>query len=127
MHPAPAIPESLHPLRKQIAAWVDVAPEDFVHALIAEYPPGAPLGWHRDVPQFEVIAGVSLGGNCVMRLRPYRPNLPNLRRDLVSLALEPRSIYSMRAEARWQWQHSIVATKRLRYSITFRTSRGGHA
>jgi len=26
-----------------------------------------------------------------------------------------------RGEVRWQWQHSVEATKDLRYSITFRT------
>src|SRR5690606_5820929 len=54
------IPE-LHPLRDRVARWLCVAPEAIVHALVAEYPPGAPLGWHRDVPDFEDIAGVSLG------------------------------------------------------------------
>jgi alkylated DNA repair dioxygenase AlkB len=28
--------------------------------LIAEYRPGNPLGWHRDVPDFESIVGISL-------------------------------------------------------------------
>ena len=127
MRVAPAIPQFLYSLRAQIATWIGIAPDLLVHALVAEYSPGAPLGWHRDVPQFEIIVGVSLGGDCVMRLRPYRPNGPNLRQDVISLSLEPRSVYSIRDEARWQWQHSIAAPKALRYSITLRTSRGVHA
>jgi len=94
---------------------------------VSEYRPGAPLGWHRDVPAFEIIVGLSLGGECVMRLRPYRPQGPNRRQDVVSLTLEPRSAYVIRDEARWGWQHSIVATRALRYSITLRTARGAHA
>lgn len=127
MLPAPAIPAFLDPLRRAVGEWLGVAPERFVHALVSEYRPGAPLGWHRDVPQFEIIVGVSLGGECVMRLRPYRPRGPNRRQDVVSLTLEPRSAYVVRGEARWDWQHSIVATRALRYSITLRTARGSHA
>jgi alkylated DNA repair dioxygenase AlkB len=90
---------------------------------VSEYRPGTPLGWHRDVPDFEVIAGVSLGGIARMRLRPYRPGEKQRREDVVSLDLEPRSAYIIRDNARWGWQHSVSPTKELRYSITFRTAR----
>ena len=33
----------------------------------------------------------------------------------------PRSVYALTGAARWSWQHSIPATKDLRYSVTFRT------
>ncbi|HYC56034.1 MAG TPA: alpha-ketoglutarate-dependent dioxygenase AlkB, partial [Candidatus Binatia bacterium] len=90
------------------------------HALIAEYQPGTQLGWHRDVPDFEKITGVSLAGAARMRLRPYPPKKG--RRDLtVPLDLQPRSAYAMRGEARWGWQHAISPTKELRYSVTLRT------
>jgi hypothetical protein len=42
-------------------------------------------------------------------------------RSLV-VALEPRSAYVLRDDARWHWQHAISPTKALRYSITFRTT-----
>ena len=124
---APPIPSFLDPLREKAARWLGLQPRQFVHALVSEYRPGAPLGWHRDVPQFEVIVGVSLGGTCRMRLRPYRPGRKNSRQDVLSLTLEPRSAYVMRGEARWGWQHCIVATAELRYSITLRTARKNHA
>jgi alkylated DNA repair dioxygenase AlkB len=120
---APPIPALLLSLREKIAALTGIAPERFVHALVSEYRPGVPLGWHRDVPQFEVIAGASLGGRCRMRLRPYRPGGENRRQDVRVLELHPRSVYVIRDEARWGWQHSIAPTKELRYSITLRTSR----
>ena len=121
--PAPDIPPVLAPLREKVARWVDLAPEAFVHALVTEYRPGTPLGWHRDVPNFEVIVGVSLGGFARMRLRPYRPGERNRREDVIALDLEPRSAYCMRGPARWGWQHSIAPTKEQRFSITFRTAR----
>jgi hypothetical protein len=31
----------------------------------------------------------------------------------------------MRGEVRWRWQHSVEATRALRYSITFRTRAKG--
>ncbi len=118
--PAGPIPAFLHPLRERVAQWVDVPASRFTHALIAEYNTGTQLGWHRDVPEFEIIVGVSLGGPCRMRLRRYPPKKGRSTASL-SLDLEPRSAYVMRGEARWGWQHSIPPTKTMRYSITFRT------
>jgi len=48
-----------------------LAPETLEQALVTEYRPGTPLGWHRDAPDFGRVAGVSLGGWARMRLRPY--------------------------------------------------------
>ena len=114
------LPAFLDGLRAKVAAWMDVAPGELRHALINEYRPGTPLGWHRDAPTYERVAGVSLGGWARMRLRPWpsRKDAPVLDLDLA-----PRSAYRMEAGARWSWQHSIPATKELRYSITFRTLR----
>ena len=123
LEPAPEIPACLQPLREKVAAWVNLPAESFVHALVTEYSVGTPLGWHRDVPDFELIVGVSLGGRARMRLRPYRPREKQRREDVVVLELEPRSAYVMRGNARWGWQHCISETKELRYSVTFRTAR----
>jgi alkylated DNA repair dioxygenase AlkB len=118
--PAPEIAPFLLPLRARVAAWAGVDEEEFGYALVAEYRPGTPLGWHRDVPQFEMVAGVSIGGHARMRFRPYPPQP---RSPTFMLDLPPRSAYILRDDVRWKWQHSIVATRELRYSITFRTRR----
>jgi alkylated DNA repair dioxygenase AlkB len=123
LRPTDPIPSFLMPLRGKVAAWVGLPADDFVHGLVSEYRPGTPLGWHRDVPDFEAVVGVSLGGAARMKLRPYKPGERNFARDVIALELPPRSAYSIRGVARWGWQHSIVATEELRYSITFRTSR----
>ena len=120
--PAGPVPSFLFDVRERVAAWTGVAAERYTHALVSEYQPGTQLGWHRDVPDFEEIAGISLGGRARMRLRPYPP--AKGRRDLTrTLDLEPRSAYAIAGTARWGWQHAISATKELRYSITFRTRR----
>ena len=118
--PAGPVPEWLQPLRARISAWAGLPAEDFGHALVAEYSPGTQLGWHRDVPDFETVVGVSLLGRARMRMRPY-PAKPGRRRAALTLDLEPRSVYAMRGPARWEWQHAISPTMELRYSITFRT------
>lgn len=118
--PAPALPDFLKPLRQKAARLIGVTEEAFPHALINEYRPGTPLGWHRDVPEFELIVGVSLAGTCRMRFRPYPPRP---RAKVFTLDLEPRSVYVLRDEIRWRWQHSVAPTKALRYSVTFRTRR----
>ena len=119
---AAPLPPELGPLRGKVAAWLGIDADAFTQVLVAEYREGTPLGWHRDVPDFEDVVGVSLLGEGVMRLRPYPPAGPN-RRDVLKLVLEPRSIYLLRGPSRWGWQHSVSPTRTLRYSITFRTAR----
>ena len=109
----------LHGLREKVARWIGADPCDLVHALVAEYASGTPLGWHRDVPDFEAIVGVSLGGHATLKFRPY-PDAPNTRK-VVQLDVAPRSIYRMAGDARWRWQHCVAPTAELRWSITFRT------
>lgn len=56
--PGAPLPESLHPLRRRAAAWAGIDEAELTHALISKYQPGTPLGWHRDVPDFEHIVGI---------------------------------------------------------------------
>jgi alkylated DNA repair dioxygenase AlkB len=120
LNAADPIPEFLHPLRQRVASWAGCAPDDFAHALVAEYAEGVQLGWHRDVPDFELVAGVSLLSACRMRFRRYPP-AP--REKSLAIEVAPRSAYRMEGEARWGWQHSVPPVPALRYSITFRTLR----
>ncbi len=122
---AQALPESLLPLRARVAAWAGLKAEEIVHVLVTEYAPGTQLGWHRDVPDFEYVMGVSLGGAARLRLRPWPhvPNAPDARARVRVLPLEPRSIYELRGPARWRWQHSVPPVPTLRWSVTCRTRR----
>lgn len=97
-------------------------PEDLAQVLVTRYPAGAGIGWHRDAPMFgSRIAGVSLRAPCRMRFqRTLRGE-----RSVAAVRLAPRSAYVLSGKARWSWQHSIPATKDLRYSVTFRTLRRG--
>ena len=115
---APPLPPFLFPLRDKVARWMELAPDALAHALVNEYRPGTPLGWHRDAPDFGRVAGVSLGGWAKMRFRHYPPQG---REKSLEIQLAPRSAYRMEGDARWRWQHSVPPTKVLRYSITFRT------
>ena len=117
---APDIPVEFEFLRKRIAAWTGVADHSFAQLLITDYPPGTPLGWHRDVPDYELIAGVSLGSAATLRFRPYPPT-PGVKSVLRELEAAPRSAYSMRGPARWEWQHCVPPTPAQRWSLTFRT------
>lgn len=112
------LPEFLLPLRTRCAAFLGAPSSMIVEAVVTEYPEGAPIGWHRDVPQFETVVGISLLGSCRMRLREWKG-----RGKIFSIELEPRSIYVLAGAARWEYQHSIAPLKSLRYSITFRTMR----
>ena len=120
LQPGEPIPPFLYPLRRRAAAWTGCAADDFTHALVAQYPPGSQLGWHRDVPNFDRVVGISLAGPCRMRFRRYPPRP---REKSLAIDIPPRSIYQLQDEARWEWQHSVPAVAGLRYSITFRTLR----
>ena len=123
------VPEFLFGLRSRLASWADVEPAAFAMALINEYQPGAPIGWHRDAPQYDVVAGISLLSSCRMKFRPYvgpRTHAATQGRRRIStheITLERRSAYLMTAEARNAYEHHIPAVTTLRYSITFRTLR----
>lgn len=117
-----AFPPVLAALRDRLGAWAGIAPGDFEHALVSEYAPGTPLGWHRDAPMHEAIVGVSLGGPAELRLRPWPPETAT-RAERLSLALVPRSAYRLAGAARWGWQHAVPPVPALRHSITLRTPR----
>jgi alkylated DNA repair dioxygenase AlkB len=122
---APEIPAFLLPLRTRAGNLFNIDPESLVQASIIEYSIGSPIGWHRDIPHFGMVVGISLAGACRMRLRPYsRSRSKKLTRDeILSIELQPRSIYLMSGASRQDWQHSIPPVKELRYAIMMRTLR----
>jgi DNA oxidative demethylase len=118
--PADPLPESMLWLRERCADLMEREPADLVQILVSRYPSGAGIGWHRDAPTFgSRIAGVSLLAPCRMRFQRTVGGV----RSVAALELAPRSAYLLDGKARWSWQHSIPATKALRYSVTFRTLR----
>lgn len=128
--PQGPVPEFLSAVRARAAGWAGVQPEDFAMALINEYRAGAPIGWHRDAPQYGIIAGISLLSPCRMKFRPYvAPSRTASairsapRQTTHEITLEPRSGYLITGPARSEFEHSIPSTAALRYSITFRTLR----
>ena len=116
--PGEPIPPELEPLRGRGAALAGLEARDLLQALVSRYPEGAGIGWHRDAPMLGAsLVGVSLGAACRMR---FRRTVEEERRAW-DLELERRSAYVLAGPARSTWQHSIPATKALRYSLTFRT------
>ena len=120
--PADPLPASMTWLRDRCAALMERDSADLAQVLVSRYPEGAGIGWHRDAPMFgSRIAGVSLLAPCRMRFQRTVGGV----RSTAALELAPRSAYMLAGKARWSWQHSIPATKALRYSITFRTLKRG--
>ena len=125
----PPMPSFLLPLREKIATWANVDADAFAMALINEYGPGAPIGWHRDAPQYGIVAGLSLLSSCTMKLRPYQPpaahaSMQGRKRTAThALRLERRSVYLIAGESRNAYEHHIPPVATLRYSVTFRTLR----
>lgn len=116
---APPMPDFLLPLRQKVGDFAGCSAAEFAQVLINEYRPGAGIGWHRDKPHFELVAGVSLLAPCSFRLR--RRN--GTTWDRQTIEVEPRSVYLMAGSARNEWEHSIPPLEQHRYSITFRTLR----
>ena len=119
------IPTFLLPVRTRAGDLFNIDPNSLVQTSIIEFSTGSPIGWHRDIPHFGVVVGISLGTACRMRFRKYSGGRSkNLNRDeILSIQLQPRSIYLMSGSARAIWQHSIPPVKELRYAIMMRTLR----
>jgi alkylated DNA repair dioxygenase AlkB len=122
---APEMPAFLLPVRTRAGNFFNIDPNSLIQTSIIEYSTGSPIGWHRDIPHFGVVVGISLGAACRMRFRRYsRVRSKNLKRDeILSIELQARSIYLMSGPSRESWQHSIPPVKELRYAIMMRTLR----
>jgi alkylated DNA repair dioxygenase AlkB len=110
------MPAFLTGLRARAEAFAELPSGSFQQILVTEYPPGAGIGWHRDRSVFGDVVGISLASPCTFRLR--RRTATGFARQ--SLVMAPRSIYLLRGPSRTEWEHSIPAVERLRYSLTFR-------
>jgi alkylated DNA repair dioxygenase AlkB len=113
---AEPMPPMLLPIRALAANFAGVEPAALEQALVTEYGPGAPIGWHKDKSVFGRVVGVSLLSPCTFRLR-RRDGERWQRRSLI---VEPGSAYVITGVSRTLWEHSIPPVDRLRYSITFR-------
>ena len=113
------IPEFLMPFRERAAEFAGLTTDELVMALVSEYTPGTPIGWHRDRPVFGDVVGISLLSSCTFRFR----RKIGTKWERHNLNVEPRSMYVLRGPARHDWEHSIPDVETLRYSITFRTLR----
>ena len=121
MTEGPPLPDFLLPIRDRAERFADLPAGDLSEGLITEYMPGAAIGWHRDAPGFGVVVGISLLSECRFRFRRGAIGAW----ESSELRMQPRSIYMLTGAARSEWQHSIPAVAALRYSITFRTMKGG--
>lgn len=119
LRPTAEMPAFLAPVRALAARFAAIEPERLQQALVTEYQPGAPIGWHRDKAVFGRVVGVSLLAPCTFRLRRKVAG----RWERASLTLEPGSAYLIAGPARDEWEHSIPPVDQLRYSITFRELR----
>jgi alkylated DNA repair protein (DNA oxidative demethylase) len=112
------IPGYLLGLRDRAAEFSGVDSASFVEALVSRYPPGATIGWHKDVLAFGgVVVGISLASACVMR---FQRTASGGERRVFEQPLTPRSAYALTGAARWVWQHSIPPVEDERWSVTFR-------
>jgi len=118
---AEPFPEWLEWVRHRAARLAGIGAGELVQALVQRYPEGAPIGWHRDSPSYELVVGVSLLSPARMRFRAG----PREARRHFELELEPRSAYVLSGESRWKWEHHVPPAKALRYSVTMRSLRPG--
>ncbi len=114
------IPAEYDWLIRRVAEHTHIHPADFSELLLTEYPIGAVINWHRDAFPFRVITGISLNTDCIFRLRPHQKEKQG-RKSLLSFPVKRRSLYIMKDEARYNWEHSTAPVGEIRYSITLRT------
>lgn len=119
LHRTDDMPPFLLAVRDLAAAFAEVPAQSLQQVLVTEYDAGAGIGWHRDRAVFGDVVGISLLSSCTFRLR----RAIGARWERASLRAEPRSVYLLRGASRTEWEHSIPAVDRLRFSITFRNLR----
>lgn len=113
---ADPVPEWLRSLIGEVEAFGGQATR-IGQVLCTEYDTGVGIGWHRDKPHFDKVFGLSLASPCRLRFRRRKGD----KWERFALNAAPRSLYRMEGEARHEWEHSIPAVERRRYSVTFRT------
>jgi alkylated DNA repair dioxygenase AlkB len=114
------IPLAFDFIVEKVSKHVAIPVTEFAELLVTEYSPGTVINWHRDAPPFDLIAGISLMGDCTFRLRPH-DKAKQTRSSVISFPVSRRSLYIIQGVARTDWQHSIAPVKQTRYSITLRT------
>jgi len=110
------IPDWLNFLRDRCAAVAGAEAIDFQQAIVSLYgQKDAGIGPHIDAPAFgPILLGVSL-----LSAAEVIFERDNIRCDIT---LEPRSLYVMKDETRYQWKHTICRTPSPpRLSIVFRS------
>ena len=121
------LPDWLSPLSSKLREDSHFAstPEQVI---VNEYEPGQGISAHVDCePCFgETIASISLGSACEMRFQHLYTN------EIRNILLQPNSLLVLSGQARYDWNHSIMARKsdvidgkrqqrQRRLSLTFRT------
>ncbi|HZQ01598.1 MAG TPA: alpha-ketoglutarate-dependent dioxygenase AlkB [Reyranella sp.] len=114
------LPPFLLPLRRRAADLTGIDARQLEHALVTEYAPGAPIGWHRDKPEFGEVVAFSFVSPCRLRLRRRKGS----GWERWAIDVQPRSLYRLSGPVRHDWEHSIPPVAALRYSVTFRTFLG---
>jgi alkylated DNA repair dioxygenase AlkB len=90
---------------------------NFDSVTVNEYAQGQFLDFHIDDKLAgEQIVVLSLLGHSEVIFK-------NQSGDCLKYEIEPRSLYVMEGDLRWNWQHKATA-KELRYSVVFRTYTG---
>jgi alkylated DNA repair dioxygenase AlkB len=115
-----SIPKIFTPLISTVADKLALAADEFSELLVTQYPIGAVINWHRDAFPFEVVVGLSLSSDCIFRLRPHDKTKQN-RKSILSFPVARRSLYVMKGDSRYNWEHSTAPVHEVRYSITLRT------
>ncbi len=87
--------------------------------IVNEYEPEQGIAPHTDRDCFgPVLASLSLGGECKMKLKH-----PDDKTQDFTVCLKPRSLIFFRGESREKWKHGLRLNKKdqRRVSLTFRT------
>ncbi len=83
-----------------------MCPLQRVQSIVNEYLPGQGISAHTDSLAYgETIQCYTLGSGAIMRFTHA------VTGEIQELYVEPRSVYTMTGEARYQWKHEMVARK----------------
>lgn len=119
LKPATRMPDWLGLLAERVERAAGVECGGLAQTIVTHYPVGAGIGWHTDAkkPFGEVVASVSLAGECKFQFRRGT--------ERATVTVHPGSLLLLTGESRWDWEHTISPVRQTRYSITLRQLASG--
>lgn len=114
--PADPLPVEMESLRYVAAEFAGIDPDDMSHCMVSRFEPGSMIPWLKMRGIWNQLVGISLGNSTPISFRKAADS----GAECIDLRLEPRTMYLLSGEVRYDYEHSFPATEEARWCLWFR-------